>query len=827
MRLFVTRKTALQPLLWACALMLVLSGHAFARSAEAVTEGSLTAIGPEGEPLGPCPLKHTNVDASIVGFLARVTVTQAFENPYETPIEAVYTFPLSEKGAVDSMEMRIGDRVIRGVIKEKDEAREIYEAAKAAGQHASLLDQERPNIFTQSVANIMPGESIDITISYVEYLDYDDGEYTFSFPMVVGPRYIPGTPTGPSQPTQLGRRAGPDATGQTPDAGKINPPITPEGARAGHDISLTVHLDAGVPLISIDSELHEVHVDRLGGAAARVALQNQAEIPNRDFVLRYKVAGEDIGDALLLHEDERGAFFTLIMQPPERVEASEVTPRELYFVVDSSGSMNGFPIEKAKHVMRQCIEQLGPQDTFNLMSFAGHVTTCFEHPVPNTEANRQQALNYLQNLQGSGGTEMMAAIKAALGHGRNADAQRLRVVCFMTDGYVGNDMAILGAIQQAPPNTRVFSFGIGNSVNRFLLENMAVEGRGAAEIVTLESESQAAADRFWQRVQSPILTDIGLTATGIELEETYPRTGAIPDLFAATPLIVTGRIAAGSEGALTVTGNTPAGAFSREIAVDTTNLTEGYGVLATLWARKRVDFLMRKDWQGIQSGKPADRIKDDILELGLGYNLLTQYTSFVAVEEKVVNEGGVTKTVEVPVEMPDGVSYEGVFGDEYAQRTTIGAGASGMALQSATQSSARVANAARGSAKPAPLPTPPPPPMPQTPSERDAAEAEVAGDGISRNESEDAQVEDWMAKLDVGVQALATGKEHDAAAADGKARLVIELTADGEAELAALRALGVDIVSHARSGKRLLARVPIGQLEQLAKKPFVKAIRLP
>ncbi|MCC6153636.1 MAG: VWA domain-containing protein, partial [Candidatus Hydrogenedentes bacterium] len=454
-----------------------------------ILPGGCVVVPPkDGRPEGQCPLEHTDVRAEVSGFVARVTLTQRFGNPYSEPIEAVYTFPMSDRAAVDTMLMKVGNRVIRGNIKEREEAQKIYQQARDAGKTASLLDQERPNIFTQSVANILPGENIEITVSYVEYLKYEEGEYEFSFPMVVGPRYIPGnTDTARPAPVDggLGKKAGPESTDQVPDAGRVNAPITPEGTRAGHDISLSVKVDAGLPLQEIHSELHEVDV-QTNGSVATVSLKNNKEIPNRDFILKYKVAGQNIGDAVLSHAGAKGGFFSVVLHPPARVTAQQATPKEMIFVIDCSGSMSGFPIETAKATMKRCIEGMNPNDTFNLVTFAGGLGYCFDKVVPNTPQNIKKALEYLSNLEGGGGTEMMPAINAALGGPH--DPERLRVVCMMTDAYIGNDFQILDAIQKNAKDTRVFSFGIGNSVNRFLIDGMARAGRGEAEVVSLESD---------------------------------------------------------------------------------------------------------------------------------------------------------------------------------------------------------------------------------------------------------------------------------------------------------------------------------------------------
>jgi Ca-activated chloride channel family protein len=293
-----------------------------ASGADVVTQGALEAVDPERKPLGPCPLEHTDVKAEISGSLSRVTVTQQFGNLFEAPIEAVYTFPLPQNAAVDRMTMRVGDRTVRGLIKRREEAREIYDKARAEGRVASLLDQERPNIFTQFVANIVPGERVEVTISYVETLKYEDGSYQFVFPMVVGPRYIPGEPVGK---TGGGREA--DTT-KVPDASRITPPVAAKGMRAGHDVAIEVAIDAGVPILNLRSTLHGVDVQQKDARSAVVRLKDADVIPNKDFVLSYDVAGSKIEDAVLTHAGDQGGFFTLILQPPDRVVAEDVTPKE-------------------------------------------------------------------------------------------------------------------------------------------------------------------------------------------------------------------------------------------------------------------------------------------------------------------------------------------------------------------------------------------------------------------------------------------------------------------------------------------------------------------
>jgi Ca-activated chloride channel homolog len=611
------------------------------------TPGALQIVDSSGKPKAFCPLNHTDVRASIAGFLARVTVTQEFENPFPDKIEAVYTFPLPQAAAVDDMTMKVGERTVRGKILRREEAQTVYEAARNAGQVASLLEQERPNIFTQSVANIMPGERVTITISYVETLKYDGGTYEFSFPTVVGPRYVPGTPTG-EQPKGVGTKADTD---RVPDASRISPSVLKEGMRAGHDISIAVSLDAGVAIDDLKSVSHEIEVERPTATAARVRLKNLTAIPNKDFVLRYDVAGRKIQDALLTHRDERGGYFTLILQPPDRVTVEDVTPKELVFVLDTSGSMSGFPIEKAKETMKLALDGLYPQDTFNLITFAGDTSILFPQPVPATKENLAKAQKFLETREGGGGTEMMKAIKAALD--ASDAANHVRIVCFMTDGYVGNDMEIISEVQKHS-NARVFSFGIGSSVNRFLLDKIAEHGRGEAEYVTLKEDGSAAARRFHERVRNPLLTDIQIDWGGLPVADVYPK--LIPDLFSVKPVILSGRFTSGGRGRIRLRGNAGGRLYEREIEVTLPESQPEHDVLATLWARRRIEDLMSEDYAGAQQGTMRDDVREAVTNLGLEYRLMTQFTSFVAVEEMTFTDGGQPRRVDVPVELPEGVN---------------------------------------------------------------------------------------------------------------------------------------------------------------------------
>ncbi|HWT01891.1 MAG TPA: VIT domain-containing protein [Pyrinomonadaceae bacterium] len=817
--------------------------------AETSSTGSLQALDAKGQPRGLCPLKHTDVKAEVSGFLSRVRVTQEFENPFKEKIEAVYTFPLPQAAAVDDMTMTVGDRTVRGRILRREEAQAVYEAAKAGGQVAGLLDQERPNIFTQSVANIMPGERVVVTISYVETLKYEEGAYEFVFPTVVGPRYIPGAPSGTN----------PGGTTEVPDAQKITPPVTPKGTRAGHDISLEVALDAGVPVEELKSASHEIDVERPNGWTARVRLKKRDVLPNKDFVLRYKVAGGRISDALLTHRDSRGGFFTFILQPPERVTVEDVTPKEIVFVLDTSGSMSGFPIEKAKESMKLALEGLNPQDTFNLITFAGDTHVLFARPVPATPENLAKAQAFLASRSGAGGTEMMQAIKAALDP---SDAQgHIRVVCFMTDGHVGNDFGIISEVQKHP-NARVFAFGIGSSINRFLLDKIAEEGRGEVEYVGLSDDGSLAARRFHERVRSPLLTDISVDWAGLPVADIYPK--RIPDLFSAKPVILSGRYTKGGRGVVRLKGRVSGREFVREIPVELPEAEARHDVLATLWARTRVSDLMAQDYEGLQRNSAHADSKETITQLGLEYRLMTQFTSFVAVEEMVVTEGGVPRRIEVPVEMPEGMSYEGVFGaDKNAPsgtmtfalaRTLRTGGGGGFSRGTADRARRRspvsrgvISGNGRGAAAPAGARNAggggggvsqtatvraakvPAGQSPVTTSTEVSAEP-MPTPKLSPREEKRQRLE---TKLNPSLVALVDrlkdrnakpGPDEARFVRDGRAEIQIWLTDKSEEAIARLKQLGFEVVLDPKTAKLVIGRLPVEKLEALAELPFVRYV---
>jgi len=614
-----------------------------------VTQGALRAVNEDGEVILEFPLKHTSVYAQISGFLAQVEVKQHFHNPHNEKIEAVYVFPLPENSAVNEMIMVVGQRNIYGEIHKRMEARQIYEQARAVGKRTALLEQERPNIFTQSVANIQPGEEIVITIRYVQALKYDRGVYRYVFPMVVGPRFIPGAPTG-----KQGTGWAPD-TNTVPDASRITPPVIKPGRRSGHDISLTVKLDAGLSIEDLHSKSHDIELTDESTGKATVSIMTQDTIPNKDFILEYRVAEEKPRSAYLTHYSQQGGYLLLMIQPSLESVTQNLEPKEIFFVVDCSGSMSGYPIQKVKEAMYHCIQGISPDDTFQIIRFSSNASAFAPKPVPATRLHKEEALDYIQALHGSGGTRMIEGIKACLDYPQ-AD-ERQRIVFFMTDGFIGNDDQILAAIKEKVGNTRLFSFGVGSSPNRSLLERMAQVGRGTSQYIRQDQDAQPVITDMLSRISRPYLTDVEINWGGLTVTDVYPN--PIPDLYSAQPLILFARYDTAGEGGVTLRGRINGQPYEEQIWISLPNWNPDNGSLASVWAREKIKFLCLE-----QLGGRMQSIEEEVTNLALEYNLMSQYTSFVAVDE-VIPEGSDTtlpKTIAIPVPMPEGVSFTGVFG---------------------------------------------------------------------------------------------------------------------------------------------------------------------
>ncbi len=708
--------------------------------------------------------------------------------------------PSPTSGAVDQMLMKVGDKEIRGVIKRREEARQIYEAARDQGRLASLLDQERPNIFTQSVANIMPGQKVEITIGYVETLTYEDGAFQFVFPMVVAPRFIPGLSTG-SQGTGWAQD-----TSQVPDASRITPPVVEEGSRAGHDIDLSVSIDAGVPIENLKSSLHEVDIDRKNDNHATVTLKNKKEIPNKDFVLKYTVAADKIKSGYICHKDGEHGYVMIMMIPPKRITPEQAAPRELIFIIDISGSQQGPPLEKSKETVRHIIKRMNPNDTFNIIDFNDTTRALFSSPKKNTPETIEKALQYVQSLHASGGTRMTSAIWEALS--RKPPENRLRVVTFMTDGLVGNDFEVIQMVKKLHDKSRWFSFGAGNSVNRFLLDNVARVGGGEVDYIFLNSSSEDVARKFYRRMDTPVLTDVSIKSEGLELEEIFPT--SVGDLWSHKPLIFKARYTKPGKGTIKILGLQSGQPYEQELKVNLPEAESANGSISSLWARSKVDELVDQDLMGVQRGNPDEKLKEAIVKVALEHKIMTQFTSFVAVEDTIVTMDGKPVKVTVPVELAEGVSREGVFGPSPKQLLRQSMPVGGAVPTATGRSGSGNSGGLPGFGTAAS-------PSPRTGHNRQMAYV-----------NEEKQIQNSTSKFSKGLQELLAMKDMPSnftkgkiVIKDGQLNVQIWLSRSNDEIIKKLEEIGFKITFRASTGKMIVGIISLKELADLAKIPEV------
>ena len=588
-------------------------------------------------------LEHTDVQAEVSGNVSRVEVTQTFANPYDKPLEAVYKFPLPDDAAVDDMEIIIGDRIIRGSIKKKQEAKQIYEQAKQQGKTAGLLAQERDNVFTQSLANILPGEKIEVKIRYSNSLKFEAGEYEFVFPMVVGPRYNGSQKVG-NQPPII-QTAGISWGNQTAVA---NPPILPKN-RSGQDINVAVEINAGVPISLIESLTHRINVQK-SNSATKVQLAKGDTIPNKDLILRYQVAGAETQTTVLTQNNQQGGHFATYLIPAVEYNPKEIVPKDVVFLIDTSGSQSGSPIEQSRELMRQFIAGLNPEDTFTIVDFSDAATKLSDKPLANTAANRDKALAYVNNIQANGGTQLMNGIDTVLKL-PSAPAGRLRSIVLLTDGLIGDDKYIIGEVQKRlQPGNRLYTFGVGSSTNHFLINRLAEVGRGTSELLSYNEPATEIAQEFFQEINNPVVTNIETSWIGKgEAPEIYPH--AAPDLFANQPLVLYGRKSDGINGKLYITGTVAGGKRYEQTLNVNFNQVTGNDAIAQLWGRAKIkDLMTQMHWGKTPAGEEA------VTNTALAYNLLSDYTSFVAVTEEVrVDPQAASLKEDIEVELPKGM----------------------------------------------------------------------------------------------------------------------------------------------------------------------------
>jgi len=574
------------------------------------------------------PLESTEVDVAISGPIAAVTVTQVYGNQGARPIHARYVFPASTRAAVNGLRMALAGRVIEAAIQEREQAEKTFEAAKREGKTATLLDQQRPNVFTMRLANVMPGDRVEVTLRYTELLVPSEGRYAFVFPTVVGPRYA-NAAAGPS--------------------GFVAAPYLHAGEPAPAPVRIRGSIAAGIPVREVESATHVVAGDFDDDGVYRFELSADAvrDAGDRDFVLGIRLAGDAVETGLSLFDDGDEKFFLLLAMPPARVETGSIPPREFVFILDVSGSMTGFPLDTAKALMRDLVLPLRPSDRFNVLTFAGGSSLLSPTSLPATAGNVDHALAALDGEMGGGGTELLPALERALALTPEPGLARTFIV--ITDGLIEADDRALDFVSRHLGEANVFTFGIGSSVNRHLIEGLAAAGQGEPFVVLRPEEAGEAAARFARYVASPVLTDVRIDVEGFDVYALEPR--SIPDVLAERPVVVMGKWRGEPRGELVVRGVTGAGAWEERIAVAERPPSSAHRALPLLWARTRIDALAR---HGL--AEPGDDARAEILALGLRHRLLTRYTAFVAVLEadRDPREPGVD--VDQPLPMPAGVS---------------------------------------------------------------------------------------------------------------------------------------------------------------------------
>jgi len=583
------------------------------------------------------PLKSTNVYGTINGIIANVIVTQTYTNGGQIPINARYVFPASTRASVHGLKMTIGDRVVTAKIKEREQAKKDFDRAKSQGKSASLFEQQRPNVFTMSVANIMPGDEVHIELHYTELLVPSESVYEFVYPTVVGPRYSNQSETIAPESDQW-----------------VKSPFLREAETPPTRFTVDLRLSTGIPLQDLESPSHGLTVSWKNESIADITLANPDDFGgDRDFILRYRLAGEAIESGLLLYQGDKESFFLLLVQPPERVEPEAILPREYIFIIDVSGSMHGFPLDTAKVLIRKLISGLRTTDRFNLLFFAGASKLMAPRSVTATEENLTRALRMIDQQRGGGGTELGTALNQALMLPRSEGLSRTLIV--VTDGYIDAEKETFALVSENLATTNLFTFGIGSSVNRYLIEGLAKIGLGEPFVVTKPGEAREAAQRFSDYVRSPVLTKVRVRYNGFDAYDIEPSSQ--PDLFARRPLTVMGKYRGEARGAIEVSGNTTTGVYSRRFKLAQTDSQSTHSALKYLWARTRVTRLWDFNPAGV-----SDDTKAEITRLGLNYGLLTPFTSFVAVFEKRRNTEATAREVEQPLPLPLGVSELAVGG---------------------------------------------------------------------------------------------------------------------------------------------------------------------
>jgi Ca-activated chloride channel family protein len=593
------------------------------------------------------PLKKTDVRLNMSGGLIEGEVAQVFTNNTNTVLEAIYVFPLPAEATVTGMELRVGERVIRSIVKEREEARQEYDAARSAGKKAALLDQERPNIFTTSVANFNPGETVRIRFTYLQAADYQRGKYGLTFPMVVGPRYIP-------------------IRMPVADADRVTPPLLHPSIDAGHRLALQVMI-TGLPVKTITSSTHAiVATPRNDGAAYEVTLRDGNTLPDSEFHLDIALAGGAEPEVSVVTTRAHDAQFALVtLFPPLGVPDEKRpprVPRDVLFLIDTSGSMNGESIGQAQAGLSKCLEMLQPEDAFTIVRFASEHSAFAPALRPATAETIDAAQTYVRALHADGGTEMQPALDYTLSI-PSERANVLRLVVFLTDGDVGNEDSLMRLLDTKLGSARVFTFGIGSAPNEYLMRRLAELGRGQSRFIRSHEDIGAVMSDFFRTLDQPALTNVKLewhdkSGNAVAGLGTYPQ--LCPDVFVDRPVQVVAKLPAQFDGTLVVKGNLSGGSATFKFPLGAAAQTTHAGI-STLFGRAAVNDLM---YQRLRTNDAAalKNLRDEVVKTALEYQLVTEFTSRVAVEEQVTRApDGQLARANVPTVLPRGWNPSSFF----------------------------------------------------------------------------------------------------------------------------------------------------------------------
>ncbi len=603
----------------------------------------------------PAPLLGQQVKISVSGMTVKAMVSQKFANSSDGWIEAVYAFPLPDESAVNKLRMLVGERIVEGEIREKKEAKQIYEQAKSEGRKSSLLVQKRPNIFTTFVANIGPGEIVIVDIEYQHEVRFTDNVFSVRFPMVIAPRYIPGSPVSIDESHKLSFGGGGWAfdTEQVPDASHITPHVAKTGDKAANPVELSLKLDPGFIPARIESLYHGVLREEIEEGIYTFRFNGEVKA-DRDFVLEWTPQEDNPLTGALFSEEKDGKNYMLLMvMPPEKRSGGEPLAREMILVLDTSGSMAGTSIIQAKKALKLAITRLYPGDRFNVIEFNSRARPLFSSPRFADIVNINRAQRFVDNLEADGGTEMAKALDLALKGGK--EGNRLRQVVFLTDGSVGNEEQLFQIIHDRLADSRLFTVGIGSAPNSFFMTRAASMGRGTFTYIGKVEEVQEKMTHLFQKLENPVLTGLTLVTEGSEQYpmEIFPK--PLPDLYVGEPLVVALKREKPLEN-LTLLGTQADLRWDMKIDIRGHKGSEG---VATLWARKKI----RHEMESLHLGADQDVVRKNVLTTALEHHLVSKYTSLVAVEKKVSRPGGENLTrKDQKSNLPHGWQFDKVFG---------------------------------------------------------------------------------------------------------------------------------------------------------------------